>query len=340
MNGETIPTDTDVPILNGSTLIVGPLKFVVQFAAPKTTADEDTEWLSGLAIAAKSSSQENPAKSKTPVADGEETKDYPPSQKRRRSAAPQVVVTRKAAPTAGGPSATSDAPAESSEGRAKRDSAGAAAARDEANASFSREKANTLWQTFVRNRTWVVPTLVAMRTTAQQREAARRDLPGLAYLPPALRQSWTPNEIDKQVSPEVAKWYLAQFQNDMKLARAMHDAGVQMMAGSDSLDPFNFPGASLHDELKLLTEVGFTSQQALQAATSKPAEFIHASSGGGWGTIEPGKIADLVLLEADPLVDIANTRKIAAVILGGRFLGRNDLDQMLSQARGAAEAVK
>ena len=228
----------------------------------------------------------------------------------------------------------------SSEARAKRDSAGAAAARDEANASFSREKANTLWQTFVRNRTWVVPTLVAMRTTAQQREAARRDLPGLAYLPPALRQSWTPNEIDKQVSPEVAKWYLAQFQNDMKLARAMHDAGVQMMAGSDSLDPFNFPGASLHDELKLLTEVGFTSQQALQAATSKPAEFIHASSGGGWGTIEPGKIADLVLLEADPLVDIANTRKIAAVILGGRFLGRNDLDQMLSQARGAAEAVK
>ena len=109
----------------------------------------------------------------------------------------------------------------------------------------------------------------------------------------------------------------------MKLARAMHDAGVQMMAGSDSLDPFNFPGASLHDELKLLTEVGFTSQQALQAATSKPAEFIHASSGSAWGTIEPGKIADLVLLEADPLVDIANTRKIAAVILGGRFLGRN-----------------
>lgn len=118
LNGETIPTDTDVPILNGSTLVVGPLKFVVQFAAPKTTADEDTEWLSGLAIAAKSSSPENQPKSKTPVADGEETKDYPPSQKRRRSAAPQVVVTRKAAPTPGGPSAASGTPVESSEGRA------------------------------------------------------------------------------------------------------------------------------------------------------------------------------------------------------------------------------
>ena len=113
-----------------------------------------------------------------------------------------------------------------------------------------------------------------------------------------------------------------------------------MMAGSDSLDPFNLPGPSLHEELKLLAEVGFTELQALQAATSKPAEFFHAGSEGGWGTIEPGKVADLVFLEADPLVDIASTRKIAAVVLGGRFLGRADLDQMLSQARAAADAAK
>ena len=229
----------------------------------------------------------------------------------------------------------------SAEARAKKDSAAAAKARDEANASFSKEKADALWQTLIHHKTWVVPTLVAMRTSGRVRELATEGKQEyLAYLPPALRQSWSPKEINKQVSPEVALWYLAQFETDLKIARVMHAAGVQMMAGSDSLDPFNFPGPSLHEELKLLTEVGFTSQQALQAATSKPAEFIHASSGGDWGTIEPGKIADLVLLEADPLVDIANTRKIAAVILGGRFLGRTDLDQMLSQARGAAEAVK
>src|SRR4029077_13685811 len=135
----------------------------------------------------------------------------------------------------------------------------------------------------------------------QQRELARTDPVELRYLPPTLRKSWGPNEIEKQVSREVASWYVAQFQNDLKLARAMHAAGVQMMAGSDSLDPFNFPGPSLHEELKLLTEAGFTALSELRAATSQPAEFCDARGAGGWGAIQPGRMADLVLLGADPL---------------------------------------
>ncbi len=225
----------------------------------------------------------------------------------------------------------------SAEARAKRDSAGAGAARDEANASFSPEKAAVLAQTMVRHKTWLVPTLVAIRTIAQQREAARSDPAGLHYLPPAVRKKWAPDEIDKEVSPEVAKWYLAQFQNDLKIARVLHDAGVQMLAGSDSLDPLNFPGPSLHAELKLLTEIGFTPLEALQAATLKPAEFLNATGAGGWGTIEPGKAADLVLLDADPLAAIENTRKISAVVVAGKFLDRAALDQLLAQARTAAD---
>ncbi len=224
--------------------------------------------------------------------------------------------------------------------RAKHDNAGAAAARDEANASFSREKADALWQTFVRNKTWVVPTLVAIRAIAQQRELAQRNPPELAYLAPTLRASWSPDEIDKQVSPELAQWYLAQFQNDLKLARSMHAAGVQIMAGSDSLDPFNFPGPSLHEELQLLIEAGFSPLEALQAATLKPAQFLKATGEGGWGTIQPGKIADLVLLEADPLADIRNTAKISGVILRGKFLNRAALDRMLAEARAAASKAK
>ncbi|CAN5538500.1 hypothetical protein BH18VER2_BH18VER2_14740 [soil metagenome] len=177
-----------------------------------------------------------------------------------------------------------------------RNSAGAAAARDEANASFSPEKASALGQTMVKNKTWLVPTLVAIRAIAQQREVARSDPPELAYLPPELRAKWAPDEVEKEISPEVAKWYLAQFQNDLKIARSMHAAGVQMLAGSDSLDPLNFPGSSLHDELKLLTETGLTPWQALQAATSKPAQFLGASGAAVWGTIQPGRAADLVLL--------------------------------------------
>ncbi len=208
----------------------------------------------------------------------------------------------------------------SSEARAKKDSAGAAAARDEANASFNKEKADTLWKTFVSNRTWVVPTLVAMRTIAQQREAAKGDLPGLAYMPPALRQSWAPNEIEKQVSPEVAKWYLAQFQNDMKLARAMHDAGVQMMAGSDSLDPFNFPGPSLHDELQLLTEVGFTPLQALQAATSNPPNSLRPPAKAVGARSNPAAMADWFCSRPIHSPISPTPKKSPPSLLAGNFL--------------------
>ena len=229
---------------------------------------------------------------------------------------------------------------QSTEARAKRDSAGAARARDEANASFSKEKAARLWQTLVRNKTRVVPTLAALRAIARQREESRSAPPELAYLPPALRQSWSPDEIEKEFPPEIARWYLAQFQNDLKIARSMHEAGVQIMAGSDSLDPFNFPGSSLHEELKLLTEVGCTPRQALQAATSKPAEFLNASGEGGWGTIQAGKAADLVLLDADPLADIRNSRKISGVMVRGKFFDRAALDRLLTDARAAAEKAK
>jgi imidazolonepropionase-like amidohydrolase len=223
----------------------------------------------------------------------------------------------------------------SAEARAKSDSAGAAEARDEAHASFDPKKASSLWRTFVRNKTWVVPTLVAIRTLGEERDLARANPSELTYLPPALRKSWAPDEIEKLVSPAVARWYRAQFQNDLKLARSMHAAGVRIMAGSDSLDPFNFPGPSLHQELQLLVEAGFSPLQALQAATSKPAEFFN---GPHWGMIRPGAVADLVLLDADPLVEIANTTKIGAVIVRGKYLDRAALDELLKQARAAANA--
>ncbi len=228
----------------------------------------------------------------------------------------------------------------SAQARSKRESEGAAAARDEANASYSTEKADSLWQTLIENKTWVVPTLVAMRDTAQRRELARSEPAELAYLPPALRKAWLPHEIEKEESAEVARWYQAQFQNDLKIARAMHAAGVRMLAGSDSLDPLNFPGPSLHEELKLLTEVGFSPMEVLQAATAGPAEFLGATGDGGWGTVQPGQVADLVLLDGDPLAEITNTRKIAAVVLGGKFLDRAELDRLLAAARAAADKAE
>ena len=105
------------------------------------------------------------------------------------------------------------------------------------------------------------------------------------------------------------------------------------MAGTDVGLPNLFPGFSFHDELALLVEAGLTPFEALQAATRNAAEGM--GLGGNVGTIEVGKLADLVLLDADPLTAITNTTRIAAVIVSGRLLERADLDELLHTATQA-----
>ena len=111
--------------------------------------------------------------------------------------------------------------------------------------------------------------------------------------------------------------------------------GVGILAGTDNGNPYCFPGFSLHDELALLVDSGLTSLQALQAATLNPAKFFNRLN--VLGTIEKGKIADLVLLDANPLDDIHNTRKIDAVITNGVFLDRKQLKKMLAEVESAAK---
>jgi len=113
----------------------------------------------------------------------------------------------------------------------------------------------------------------------------------------------------------------------------MHRTGVTLMAGSDVGLPNLFPGFSFHDELALLVEAGLTPLHALQAATRNAAEGM--GLGGNVGTIEVGKLAELVLLDADPLAAITNTTRIAAVVVSGRLLERADLDELLHAATQA-----
>jgi len=118
-------------------------------------------------------------------------------------------------------------------------------------------------------------------------------------------------------------------------ARAMNRAGIVMLAGTDLGLPLVYPGSGLHDELELLVrEAGLTPMQALQSATRNPPRFFGLEDEEG--TIAPGMVAELVLLDADPLEDIANTRRISAVVLNGRYLDRPDLDALLLEAERAA----
>jgi imidazolonepropionase-like amidohydrolase len=102
------------------------------------------------------------------------------------------------------------------------------------------------------------------------------------------------------------------------------------LASLKATNPFVFPGFSLHDELGLLVEAGLTPLEALQAATVNPARFLGRLD--RQGTVERGRIADLVLLDANPLADISATKRIAAVIFAGRLYDRAALDAMLADA--------
>jgi imidazolonepropionase-like amidohydrolase len=206
----------------------------------------------------------------------------------------------------------------------------------EAEATYSATKAAALFQTLRTNHTWVTPTLASLNITSHP-ETWNPDDPLLAFVPPALARKWRDSLGDDSMK-ERAAWLARQAANDWKLTRELHHAGVPMLVGSDSLDPFVFPGDSLHKELAELVRAGFTPAEALRAATLGATQFLHREK--DFGAIKASYAADLVVLDADPLQDIANTRKISAVIRGGQYLDRDALDHLNEQAKAAAAAVE
>jgi imidazolonepropionase-like amidohydrolase len=118
-----------------------------------------------------------------------------------------------------------------------------------------------------------------------------------------------------------------------QIVSVMHQAGVPIMAGTDSPMPGVYPGFALHDEMELLVESGLTPREALYSATLEPAKFLGMADTRG--SVDVGKRADLVLLDADPTKDIRNARRINAVLLDGRPLRRADLNALLDEAAAA-----
>jgi imidazolonepropionase-like amidohydrolase len=222
------------------------------------------------------------------------------------------------------------------EAQAKRDFAGEEEIRHEAEASYSAEKAATLFAALKKNKTCVTPTLASLDITAHP-ELWRADDPQLAFVAPAMAKEWRDSFNDAGMKQRAASLG-RQTANDWKLTGELHRAGVSLLAGSDSLDPFVFPGQSLHQELAEFVRAGFTPAEALQAATRGAAQFLEREQ--DFGTVETGKLADVTLLDANPLEDIANTRKVFAVVRNGQYLDRAALDAMLAKAKAAAAEAK
>jgi imidazolonepropionase-like amidohydrolase len=207
---------------------------------------------------------------------------------------------------------------------------------DEADATQDRSRCEHLWGILRQNKTWVVPTLVSTYTSAHLDELSKNDS-RLAYLPPAFAGAWSYEALAKRNSQRKLDWYKRQVQIQSQLVLAMHAHGVRILAGTDSLDPHNIPGHSLHKELRLLTEAGFPANEALSAATTNPAEFLHRAE---FGAVQKGRRADLVILDADPLADIKNTEGVFAVVLRGRYLDRAKLNELLESARAEASGAQ
>ncbi|MGH9500853.1 MAG: amidohydrolase family protein [Terriglobales bacterium] len=215
------------------------------------------------------------------------------------------------------------------EARAGRDFAAYIPLTQQALDTYDPAKAANLFGLLVKNHTWQVPTQVWTQTDAAIDDAKLLSDPRLKYVPTAVRAGWDPAARLKNTSAEEMKVNKASAARDLELLKAAHTAGVPVMAGSDGPDPFIYPGFSLHDELEWLVRAGFTPAEAVQAATLRPAEFLGKLD--HYGVVEPGHVADLVLLEANPLEDIRNTRRIFGVVVGGKYYPRGELDRVLAE---------
>jgi imidazolonepropionase-like amidohydrolase len=204
----------------------------------------------------------------------------------------------------------------------------------ELEASYSAEKAAQLAALFKQHGTWLVPTL-AWTETATLMDKIEAS-PMLSMFPAKLQSEWSPEKAHSIFSPRGIAFYTRKLKNDIRLVKVMADAGVPILAGSDSLDPYVFPGESLWRELELLYRAGLTPMQALQSATRNAALFF--GNGAKAGTIEPGKVADMVLLDKDPLANLSERPQISAVIQNGKYYSRADLQSMVAEAANAMNA--
>lgn len=180
----------------------------------------------------------------------------------------------------------------------------------------------------VKYHTWIDPTLNIFWVLAHLQELQAADDPLNRYLSPSLRKFWEDQKSawSGDMSPEARR---KDYHDLTESLQALHRAKIPILVGTDLGFVFVYPGKSVHDELERLVEAGYSPLEAIRAATLNPAEYFGRST--ELGSVAVGKLADLVLLDADPLTDIRNTRRINTVVANGRLFERSALDRLLEQ---------
>jgi hypothetical protein len=192
-----------------------------------------------------------------------------------------------------------------------------------------RDESERAFDAFVAEDTYFTPTLLTRRADALSDELAED--PRLEFLPPGHRREWAEGaaKMDAYDPSPAGRRLLADFYElALDFTGRAHRAGVPIMAGTDAGDTYCLPGFGLHDELEELVKAGLSPGDALRAATLLPARFLGRER--DHGNVAAGMVADLVLLEANPLEDIRATTRIDAVVFGGELLDRAQLDAVLA----------
>ena len=206
-------------------------------------------------------------------------------------------------------------------------------------ASYDPERAATLARLLAKNQTWQCPTLVWERGGNLIDATDFSKDPRAKYVPAYWKnQTWKKftAQVESEFNTDDLETRRKFLEKELEVVQLLHKAGVPFLAGTDTPPGvYIFPGFSLHEELQRFVAAGFTPLEALQTATINPARFFQLED--QLGTIENGKVADLVFLDGNPLADIGNSQKVSGVVVNGRFLSRSDLQKML---QGVEETAK
>ncbi|GGK77814.1 amidohydrolase family protein [Mangrovihabitans endophyticus] len=206
---------------------------------------------------------------------------------------------------------------------------------DHAVRTFDRDHARRLAERFAADGTWHVPTLIRQKTSKLCDDPGFAADPDLRYVAPSARKAWDGAVARFGRFTAGQRETLARSHRyEYELTRIFADSGVRMLVGTDSSGAvWVIPGAALHDEIDLLAEAGLAPLRLLQMLTVDAAEFLAATD--TMGTVEPGRNADLVLLDANPVAAAANLHRVVGVVRSGRHYGVQELAAMKDRIAAA-----
>ena len=205
---------------------------------------------------------------------------------------------------------------------------------------FDRAKAERLMGLMREHDAYWTPTLQTVKMSAFADREEFLSNPHLVYISAMRKTLWWNPDINRSAkdnrSSERKELNMQYYEAVKEQVGMAHKNGVRIMTGTDVTDSYSFPGFSLHAELADLAKCGISNLEVLQAATIVPAQYSHLEN--RLGSVEMGKLADLIILSENPLVDIANTEKITGVILNGTYYDEDALKNLKEITRDLASS--